>query len=569
MSFVDDIRNVIGFRFKPDPQQEQEEKNKLSAVEKQFDDGSQPVGPGGYQGHIDIDRETNDINQLITRYRDLSLQPEFEKAIEDIVNEAVVTDDKTYPVKLVLDNVPNLSDKLREKISKEFEEILQLLNFGTEGHEVFKRWYIDGRLFYFKIIDRTDPKKGLVEVRYVDPRKIAKIREDITEKTGNTHPLALINRTYEEYFIYNPGGLMMTGDTHAVQGVKIPLDTVTYVPSGLVDKSGTQVLSYLHKAIRPYNQLKMAEDAMLVYRLARSSEKRAFYIGTGKMSRMNAERYVNELMNKFRTRISYNMTDGDIRSERRFMSVLDDYWIPVPEGVQETRIETLQSGGNLGETGDVEYYQEKLYEALGIPVSRLKNDTPFVLGRSGEILRDEMKFAKFISKLRRKFCELFDDLLKTQLMLKNILSQKEYETLQRYMYFDFLQDNAFEELKHLEIMNSRLDLLDRVEVYSKKYFSQKWIRNNILYQTDDEIERLDKEIDMERLSGKQDLPTGDGMGMPGMGGAGMGAGPSFADLGLGPEGDPMMDDPTQEPNNINIGQEPPQQPPQGQGNVNQ
>lgn len=527
MSFRDDLRNLIGFSFKPDTKKEQEEDNKLSAVEKIFDDGAYPVG-NAYRGTLSPDQEISNLFQLITRYRELSLQPEFEKAIDDIVNEAIVVDDKTFPVKLNLDGVPNLSENLREKIIKEFEEVLHMLNFGTEAHEIFRRWYVDGRLFYYKVIDRTDSKKGIVELRYVDPRKMLKVREDVTNESDNSI-LAQINRKYEEYFIYNQEAMFQSVEA-ASNGIRIPKDTVTYIPSGLNDKSGSQVISYLHKAIRPFQQLRMAEDSMLVYRLARASEKRVFYIGTGKMSRIKAEEYVNSLMNRFRTRVNYDVSTGEIRSDRRFLSVLDDFWIPVPEGVQETKIDTLEAGGNLGETGDIEYYQDKLYESLGIPVSRLKNDTTFSLGRSGEILRDEVKFAKFISKLRRKFSELFDDLLRTQLLLKNILNDDEYETLRKYMYFDYLQDNAYEELKHLEIMNSRLDLLDRVEAYSQKYFSQKWIRNNVLYQSDDEIAEMDKEIEYERLAGKHDAQTDDPMG-----------GPSFDELGLGPGGMPTTD----------------------------
>ncbi len=548
MSLFGDIKNFIGFSFKTDPAKDKEEENKLVAVPRPYEDGAMAVG-GSYSTTIDLDGTVRDAYTLITRYREISSQPEFDQAVSNIVNESIVIQDDAFPVKLNLDKVPNLSDNIRDLILKEFDHIMSLLNFSTEGAEIFKRWYVDGRIHYYKVIDKTNPKKGLIELRYIDPRKVMKVREEIAKQTaGNPNGvtivgrddvatvLDMINKRYNEYFIYNAEGAF-DAPGQSSNGIKIPVNTISYVPSGLTDKTGNQVISYLHKAIRPFTSLRMAEDASLMYRLSRSSEKRVFRIGTGKLPRHQAESYVKSMMDKFKSRTTIDVNTGELKTDKRYMTIADDIWIPVPEGETGTQIDTLPSGGNLGEMGDVEYYQQKLYEALGIPTSRIKGDATFNLGRSAEILREEVRFAKFISSLRRKFSELFDDLLKTQLILKGVLNEAQYDVLKKHMFFDFLKDNQFEELKNLEILKERLDVVDRMDSYTKKYWSRKYIRNNILQQTDDEIDRLDKEMNFEKSGGKQQddaaadtsLNSFGSFGTPSSAGSGLGSLPDIPD----------------------------------------
>ncbi len=498
---LNNINDKIGFSFN-NRQEKIDDANKVVAVQPQLDDGSFVIQNGGgfeTNGYALSTQEANLKNStaLITKYREISLYPEIERAVEDIINEAISSEDTSVPVRLVLDNVPNLSEKVKNRIINEFEEILGLLNFKTDSYELFKKWYVDGRIYFYKIIEKDDPKKGLVEIRYVDPRKIHKIIEKIPPASNQTHsPNRIIdelNYEYEEYFVYNPDGIV----TGSMTGVKIPKDTVTYVTSGLTDASGQIVISHLHKTIRPLNQLRATEDAMLIYRLTRSTEKRVFYIDTGELPPQKSEQYVNSVKNKIRNKINYDATTGEAKSTRQFMSINDDFFIARNGSNSGTSIESLKGADNINDTNDVDIFKKNLHEALGIPLGRLNQEGSFNIGRSGEILRDEIKFAKFISRLRRQFSEIFDDLLKTQLALKGVMKIEEYEDIQKHMFFDWKVDNMYAELNTLQILQERLNVVGQMTDQVGLTYSLKWIRNNVLGQTNEDIAEIDKQIKLE------------------------------------------------------------------------
>ena len=476
---------------------------KQSFTTKQADDGTQTVAAGGYFGqYLDMEGTARNEQELIRRYREIALHPECDMAIEDIVNEAIVSNELKDAVKLDLANV-TYGTEIKKKIDTEFKEVLRLMNFNTRGHDLFRRWYVDGRIYYHKIIDRESPVKGITEVRYIDPRKIKKIREIRKKRPDGPTPYGLtVIDEFEEYFIYNEKGVSNTTSG----GIKIATDAITFCPSGIVDQNKNIVLSYLHKAIKPVNQLRMIEDASVIYRIARAPERRIFKIDVGNLPKVKAEQYLRDVMARYRNKLVYDATTGEIRDDRNYMSMLEDFWLPSREGGRGTQIDTLPGGANLGEIADIEYFRAKLYRSLNVPVSRLESSSGFNLGRSTEITRDELKFTKFVQRLRKKFTEVFNDLLRTQLVLKGVIAEQEWYGLRDSIQYNFLQDGHFAELKESEMLMERLRLADSMRDYVGKYFSVEYVRKQVLRQTDREIESIDKQIKKEIDDGVIAMP---------------------------------------------------------------
>ena len=467
---------------------------KQSFTTPQADDGTQTVAAGGYFGqYLDMEGTARSESELIRRYREVALHPECDMAIEDIVNEAIVANELKDAVKLDLNNV-SYSGDIKKKIDIEFKEILRLMNFNTRGHDLFRRWYVDGRIYYHKIIDRESPVKGITELRYIDPRKIKKIREIRKKRPDGPTPYGLtVIDEFEEYYIYNEKGVSNTTSG----GIKIAPDAISFCPSGIVDQNKNIVLSYLHKAIKPVNQLRMIEDASVIYRIARAPERRIFKIDVGNLPKVKAEQYLRDVMARYRNKLVYDASTGEIRDDRNYMSMLEDFWLPSREGGRGTQIDTLPGGANLGEIADIEYFRAKLYRSLNVPVSRLESSSGFNLGRSTEITRDELKFTKFVQRLRKKFTEVFNDLLRTQLVLKGVIAEQEWFKLRDSIQYNFLQDGHFAELKESEMLMERLRLADSMRDYVGKYFSVEFVRKNVLRQTDREIAEIDKQIKKE------------------------------------------------------------------------
>jgi hypothetical protein len=471
----------------------------------QAEDGTQVVAAGGYfASHLDMEGNAKTEADLIRRYREISIHPECDMAIEDIVNEAIVSNENKQAVRLMTDNVPYSRD-IKRRLEEEFTEILRLLQFNSRGHELFRRWYVDGRIYFQKIIDTESGKKGITELKYLDPRKIKKIREVRKRRPDGVAPSAtnLVDETME-YFLYNERGV----GGASLQGIKIAVDTIAFCPSGLIDQNKNLILSFLHKAIKPVNQLRMIEDAAVIYRIARAPERRIFKIDVGNLPKMKAEQYLRDVMARYRNKLVYDAATGEIRDDRNYMSMLEDFWLPSREGGRGTDITTLPGGQNLGEITDIEYFRAKLYRSLNVPSSRLEASTGFNLGRSTEITRDELKFTKFVQKLRKKFIELFNDILKTQLILKGIIAEEEWPMIRDNIFYDFLQDGHFAELKQAEMLKDRIQLANDVRDYVGKYFSVEYVRKNILKQSDQDIEKIDsqikKEIDDGIISSPQD-----------------------------------------------------------------
>ena len=430
---------------------------------------------------------------LIRRYREISIHPECDMAIEDIINEAIVANENRQAVQLNTNNVPYGRD-IRRKIEDEFSEVLRLLQFNTRGHDIFRRWYVDGRIYYQKIIDTETGKKGITELKYLDPRKIKKIREVRKRRPDGVAPSAtnLVDETME-YFLYNERGV----GGASLQGIKIAVDTIAFCPSGIIDQNKNIILSYLHKAIKPVNQLRMIEDAAVIYRIARAPERRIFKIDVGNLPKMKAEQYLRDVMARYRNKLVYDAATGEIRDDRNYMSMLEDFWLPSREGGRGTDISTLPGGQNLGEITDLEYFRSKLYRSLNVPSSRLEASSGFNLGRSTEITRDELKFTKFVQRLRKKFIELFNDILRTQLILKQIIAEEDWPMIRDNIFYDFLQDGHFAELKNAEMLKDRIALANDVRDYVGKYFSVEYVRKHILKQSDADIEKIDKQIKSE------------------------------------------------------------------------
>jgi hypothetical protein len=468
---------------------------KQSFTTTQADDGTQTVAAGGYFGqYLDMEGTAKSEADLIRRYREVALHPECDMAIEDIVNEAIVANELRDAVRVNVIDLP-YGKEVRKKIEDEFKNVLRLLNFNTKGHDIFRRWYVDGRMYYHKIIDRNSPIKGITELKYIDPRKVKKIREIRKKRPDGPvpHGLTMVDE-YVEYYVYNEKGV--SGTTSGT-GIKISPDTIAFCPSGMIDQNKNMVLSYLHKAIKPVNQLRMIEDAAVIYRIARAPERRIFKIDVGNLPKLKAEQYLRDVMARYRNKLVYDAGTGEIRDDRNYMSMLEDFWLPSREGGRGTDITTLPGGQNLGEITDIEYFRAKLYRSLNVPSSRLEASQGFNLGRSTEITRDELKFTKFVQRLRKKFIELFNDILKTQLVLKGVIAEEEWPVIRDNIFYDFLQDGHFAELKHAEMLKDRISLANDVRDYVGKYFSVEYVRKHILKQTEADIEKIDNQIKKE------------------------------------------------------------------------
>ena len=466
-------------------------------VPPQAEDGTQTVPAGGFfasYGGFDVTAR-NELD-LIRRYREVALHPECDLAIEDIISEAIVSNENQQSVQLDLSKI-EYSESIKKKIRESFLEVLKLLNFDIKGHDIFRRWYVDGRMYYHKIIDKDSPRLGITELRYIDPRKIKKIREVRKQRTDGMPSSFAFENKFQEYYIFNERGIHPTATSNA-GGLRIATDAIAYCPSGLVDQTHNQVLSYLHKAIKPVNQLRMIEDAVVIYRIARAPERRIFYIDVGNLPKIKAEQYLRDVMARYRNKLVYDASTGEIRDDRNYMSMLEDFWLPRREGGRGTEITTLPGGQNLGEIQDIEYFQRKLYRSLNVPISRLESGSGFNLGRAAEISRDEVKFTKFVGRLRKKFCMLFHDLLKTQLVLKGIISPEEWDGMQNDITYTYLQDGYFAELKHSEMMRERVNLARDLEQYVGKYYSHQYVRSKILKQNELEQKIIDSEIQAEQ-----------------------------------------------------------------------
>ena len=458
------------------------------------------VGGGVYGTYVDLEGTVKNDSELIRKYREMSLQAECDTAIDDIVNEAIVYQPDEYPVQIVLDKLEQ-PESIKKKIRDEFKHILKLLDFGNQGYDIFRRWYVDGRLYYHLIIDEKQPRAVLREVRYIDPRKIRKVRE--TQKTRAVAGQTELYVKPIEYFVFSEKGFAKDAN----QGLKIAPDSICYVHSGISDKDGKVIISHLNKAIRPLNQLRMLEDATVIYRISRAPERRIFYIDVGNLPKIKAEQYLRDIMQKYKNKLVYDATTGEIRDDRRFQTMLEDFWLPRREGGRGTEITTLQGGQNLGEIEDVLYFQKKLYKSLGVPISRLESDSGFSLGRTSEITRDELKFSKFIARLRNRFTHLFDRMLETQLVLKGICTKAEWDQIKEEIYFDFITDAHFAELKDAEILKERLTLLSDIDQHVGKYFSVAYVRTKILQQTEDDIKQMDKEMAEEEATMPDEEPA--------------------------------------------------------------
>jgi len=480
----------------------------VSPIPQNNADGSDHYLTSGFFGsYVDIEGVYRTEFELIKRYREMALHPECDSAIEDIIQEAIVSDTNDSPVEIELSNL-NASDGIKNKIREEFKAVKDLLDFDKKAHEIYRNWYIDGRIYYHKVIDFKKPEEGIVELRYIDAMKMRYVRQQKKQdkdvriaNINNDNPMEYEFPEIEEYFIYSPKSTfpsqMPSAMTGGNKGIKMTRDSVAYCTSGLVDRNKGSTLSYLHKAIKAVNQLRMIEDSLVIYRLSRAPERRIFYIDVGNLPKVKAEQYLKEVMSRYRNKLVYDANTGEVRDDRKFMSMMEDFWLPRREGGRGTEITTLPGGQNLGELADIEYFQKKLYRALGVPESRIAADGGFNLGRSSEILRDEVKFSKFVGRLRKRFANLFNDILKTQLLLKNVITPEDWDIMSEHIQYDFLYDNHFAELKESELLAERLTMAASAEPYVGRYYSQDYLRRKILRQTDEEIIEQDKIMKQE------------------------------------------------------------------------
>jgi hypothetical protein len=489
------MADFFGFEIK---RKGNEEPVRPSFVPNTDEDGSGVIQAGGHFGaylDLDGDQAKNEVD-LIYKYRDIAAQPECDAAIEDIINESIVGDNDEAPVNLILDQL-EISDKIKESVKNEFETVLRLLNFNAYAHDIFRKWYVDGRLPYHIIIDDKSPKNGIKELRYIDPTKLRKVKEIEEEKDPKTG--ANIIKKQQEYFLFQDTKMNSAG-----QGLRIHPDAICYATSGMLDPTRKRILSYLHKAIKPVNQLRMMEDSLVIYRISRAPERRIFYIDVGNLPKGKAEEYLKGIMSQYRNKLVYDAKTGDLKDDRKHMSMLEDFFLPRREGGRGTEISTLPGGENLGQIDDIVYFQRKLYKSLNVPANRLEQENQFSLGRSTEISRDEIKFKKFIDRLRKRFSDMFNQLLKTQLILKGIITIQDWNEWKTYIAYDFIEDNYFSELKESEMMRERFDMLGSVDEYAGKYVSIEWIAKNVLKMDDDAIKDMEKQISAEK-----DLDDGD------------------------------------------------------------
>jgi len=521
---------LFGFKIQ-DSEDDRSKKSIVSPVpENQEDSSDFYVSSGFYGQYVDIEGVYKSEADLIKRYREMALHPEVDGAIEDIINEAIVSDQNDSPVQIDLSNL-NASDKLKDLIRQEFKYVKEILDFDKRCHEILRNWYVDGRIFYHKVIDLEKPQEGIKEVRYIDPLKIKlvrKIKKDSKQILNPTFAIGgqrgidnLKTPEVEEFYEYNPHSKGNANNLNTAQyktgmggAARIAKDAVTYVHSGLVDRNKQCVLSYLHKAIKALNQLRMIEDSLVIYRLSRAPERRIFYIDVGNLPKIKAEQYLRDVMTRYRNKLVYDANTGEIRDDKKMMSMLEDFWLPRREGGRGTEITTLPGGQNLGELTDVQYFQKKLFRALGVPESRLGGEGGFNLGRSSEILRDEIKFTKFVGRMRKRFSQLFLDMLKTQLILKNIVTPEDWKILSDHIQFDYVYDNHFAELKEAELIQNRLGVLAAAEPYVGTYYSVDYVRRNILKQTDADIVEIDKRIEFEKEQGIIPPPVDPNTGLP-------------------------------------------------------
>ena len=485
----------------------------VSPVPPNNEDGADYFLSSGFYGqYIDIEGVFRTEFDVIKRYRDMALHPECDTAIEHVVNEAIVSDMNDSPVEIDLDNL-NVSENLKKVVRDEFKYLKDIMEFDKKSHEIFRNWYVDGRLFYHKVIDMQKPDEGIKELRYIDALKLKLMRVQPKNERGakGTQGIPVLpysgeqtiqkDTKIQEFYTYYPQGMAQRYGSVAGKGIKIAKDAITYVHSGLVDRNKKITLSYLHKAIKGLNQLRMIEDSLVIYRLSRAPERRIFYIDVGNLPKVKAEQYLRDVMSRYRNKLVYDANTGEIKDDKKFMSMLEDFWLPRREGGRGTEISTLPGGQNLGELTDIEYFQKKLYRALNVPESRIGGDSGFNLGRSSEILRDELMFSKFVGRLRKRFSALFLDLLKTQLVLKNIVTPEDWEKMAEHIQFDYVYDNHFAELKDHELMTERLNIMVAIEPYIGTYYSRDYVKRKILRQTDEEIEEMAQEMEEENEAG--------------------------------------------------------------------
>lgn len=494
------MATLFGFEIRRalDPKEEQQKQPTFAP--EVTDDGAVVVAAGGAYGtFIDLQGAARTEAELVTKYREMSMHPEVEKAIDDVVNEAIVVEPNKKIVQLNLDDT-KLSSNIKKLITQEFDAVLNLLSFEKSGFDLFRRWYVDGRMYYHIVIDVTKPDEGIKELRYIDPRKLRKIRE--VKRKRNKGNDTVTTEKVQEYFIYNEKGFQNkageVGTATTVQGLKIALDSIVHVTSGVLDPNNTLVLSHLHKAIKPLNQLRALEDATVIYRISRAPERRIFYIDVGNLPKMKAEQYLRDMMTRHKNKVVYDASTGEIRDDRKFTTMLEDYWFPRRDGSRGTEITTLPAGQNLGQMEDVEYFQKKLYESLNVPVSRLQSDGTFNFSQDAEVSRDELKFARFIDRVRTRFNHLFLEALQKQLILKNVMTMEDWEQIESSIKFDYAQDNYYEQQKQTIVLRDRMSTLQLVDPYVGRYFSNEWIRKNVLFQSEEEMEEMDEQIVAEQ-----------------------------------------------------------------------
>ena len=467
--------------------------------------GGFAAGGGVIGQFIDMEGGIKTEADLVAKYRTMALVPECDSAIEDIVNESISANDLVAPVAINLDRIDKMSEGIKKKVRAEFDEVLSLMGFRDMSHDIFRKWYVDGRIYYHKMVDSKNPKKGLQGLRAIDPQKIRKIRE--VEKKKDEKTSVEVIKNVEEYFLFNDQGFDKSGNNTG-QTVRIHPDAVCHVTSGLLDYNKTIIVGYLHKAMKSVNQLRMLEDALVIYRISRAPERRIFYIDVGNLPKARAEQYLKEVQTAYRNKLVYNADTGEVKDDRKHMNMLEDFWLPRREGGRGTEITTLPGGQNLGEIEDILYFQKKLYKSLNVPVSRLEQENSFAIGRATEISRDEVKFSRFVDRLRVKFSKVFDDILKTQLLLKKIVSEDDWKKSKEYISYDFQKDGHFVELKEAEILRERVSTLNDLDAFVGKYYSEAWVRKNVLRQSEAEIKDIDKEIEGEGGSEDGEDDTG-------------------------------------------------------------
>ena len=483
-----------------------------SFAPKLEEDGALVVSEGGAYGqYVDLEGAVRNEAELVSKYREISMHPDIEMAVDDIVNEAIVMDPKKEIVSLNLDDLEQ-PDNIKKMIQEEFDNVIELLEFNQHAYEIFRKWYVDGRLYYHVIIDEKVPREGIKELRYVDPRKIRKIKTQKRVK-ANKNTNVIINKTAEEFYIYNDKGFAKAptqGSTYndpASQGIKIAVDSVVNASSGLVNVGGDMVIGYLQKAIKPLNQLKSMEDSLVIYRISRAPERRIFYIDVGNLPKMKAEQYLRDIMTRFKNRVVYDAQTGEIRDDRKHMTMLEDFWLPRREGGKGTEITTLPGGQNLGQIDDIIYFQRKLYKSLNVPITRLDPEQNYNFGRATEVSRDEVKFAKFITRLRGKFSELFNKILEKQLILKGVITSEDWQEFRTNFKYEYSEDNHFAELRNTEILRDRISMLRDIDDYTGKYYSHEWVRRNVLYQTEEDMKEIDEQIVEEQENPQYNPPV--------------------------------------------------------------